>query len=106
MSHSHNLILLKYHSSPTFQESCTTVYLSEGYKLKGKQKACLAWLSKKKDAACLVTKPGECLGGCQPTLSFQKLEKHSVYFSAAENVASLFNRDTACGGKRGEPADE
>lgn len=68
VSHSHNLILLKYHSSPTFQELCTTVYLSEGYKLKGKQKACLAWLSKKKDAACLVTKPGECLGANPPCL--------------------------------------
>lgn len=104
MIHSHNLILLKYHSSPTFQELCTTIYFSEGCKLKGKQKVYLAWLSRKKDAAFLVTKPRECLGANPPCLF--KSSRNSVYFSAAENVASLFNGDTACGEKRGKPADE
>lgn len=95
--HSHNLILLKYHSSPTFR-NCTTIYLSEGCKLKGKQKVCLAWLVGKR-CSLPSHKAWECLGANPPCL-FQKLQKHSVYFSAAENVASLFNRDTACGEKR------
>ena len=78
--HSHNLILLKYHSSSTFPELCTTIYLSEGCKLKGKQKVCLAWLSRKKDAAFLVTKPGECLGANPPCLfkSFRNTVSISV----------------------------
>lgn len=69
--HSHNLTLLKCHSSPTFQELCTTINLSWRCKLKGKQRECLAWCRKKK-MQLPVTLPCLCAG---PPPLFKSIRK-------------------------------
>lgn len=106
MIHAHNPTLLKCHSSPTFQELCTTIYLSSGCKLKGKQKGCLAWLSKKKDAAFPVTMLEDIW---VPThLHFSKASGTQCLFQCCGKCSVFIQRhpDTACGGKRSEPVDK